>query len=140
MGSYYWNSLFNIATAGVGAASQPQGTGEDNGGKGIFQPRDLCGIQPCHVQVRYYYDLDCVDAAVHVALYIANEVNWQFAEHSPLDSQAWILQERILALRTLFFGKLQMSFSCLTMRASEACLQGSKLQNRIETCVLIEEY
>jgi hypothetical protein len=136
MGNYYWNSFFNIAAA-VDSRGDSDGFSSE---QGCFQPRDPCGIQPCHVRLRYWHDLDIVDASVHLAPHIARDTEWRFTEFTQLDSRAWILQERILAPRTLFFGEHQISFSCLTMRASEARPHGHKLRSGLDSHLLIEEY
>ncbi|KAK3311958.1 heterokaryon incompatibility protein-domain-containing protein [Apodospora peruviana] len=142
MGAYYWNSFFNIAAATVNSSRYDDTfnlTIKTEGG--CFRPRDPCGIQPCHVRLRYWHDLAQVDTSVHLGPHIASgPTDWRFAEHSALDSRAWILQERILAPRTLFFGEHQIFWSCLTMRASEARPQGQKLRSGLETHLLVEEY
>lgn len=129
MGNYYWNSFLNIAAAH-----------DRENQEGCFSPRDPYGIQPCQVKLRYSHDLEVITTPVHVTPYVEKGYDWRFKEDSILDSRAWILQERVLAPRTLLFGKNEMYFSCLTMSASEANPQGSRLSKRLETVTLVQEY
>lgn len=46
-------------------------------------------------------------------------LNWRNGIRSCLDDRGWIIQERILATRTLFYGKIQLSYSCMMDEASE---------------------
>jgi hypothetical protein len=41
-----------------------------------------------------------------------------------LDSRAWVLQEKILARRTIYYHKDMLYFECLTMEASEQVPEG----------------
>ena len=39
--------------------------------------------------------------------------------HAPLNQRAWVVQERLLSLRTLHFGREQIAWECQTLRACE---------------------
>jgi hypothetical protein len=113
MGDYYWKSFFTIAA-----------DHSSEGNPGCFRRRDLCSIQPCLVRFTFPQDIDQAIAAVRVASRIEEGDDWRHKKYSILDTGSWVLQERILSPRTLFFGEHQLSFSCISMRASEAFLKG----------------
>ena len=129
MGTYYWNSHVNIAIA--------QST---EGETGCFRTRDPLGVQPCTVWMRFPQDRHYRTKPVLLSPYIKGGYDWRFKQSSILDARAWVLQERLLAPRTLFFGEHQMFFSCLTMEASEARPHGELLSVKLESNLLIQEF
>lgn len=140
MGDYYWNSFFTIAADHASEENQ-----------GCFRRRDPCSIQPCPIAFIFPRDIDRATAAVRVAPRIQDGDDWRYKQYSILDTRSWVLQERILSPRTLFFGEHQLSFSCISMRASESVPEGSdrtsvkvqapfeEFQRKIRTFVVSED-
>ncbi|RDW59069.1 hypothetical protein BP5796_11993 [Coleophoma crateriformis] len=113
MGSYYWNSFFTIAADHATEEYQ-----------GCFRWRDPCEIQPCFVAFTFPQDINMFIGGARVTPRIQEKTDWRHKPYSILDTRSWILQERILSPRTLFFGEHQLSFSCTSMRASENIPEG----------------
>ncbi|KAH6959519.1 heterokaryon incompatibility protein-domain-containing protein [Fusarium avenaceum] len=56
----------------------------------------------------------------------ANYVFWEYETRvAPLQTRAWVVQERASALRTLFFGATGLFWECSQCQASESDVQGS---------------
>jgi hypothetical protein len=57
----------------------------------------------------------------HFSLYIDSvPLSWDICvEQDTLSERAWVLQERLLSCRTIFFGSQQMFWECKTKRASQ---------------------
>ncbi|KAG9232371.1 heterokaryon incompatibility protein-domain-containing protein [Amylocarpus encephaloides] len=115
MGDYYWNSFCTIAADHATEENQ-----------GCFRQRDPSSIQPCLILLTFLQDINKGIAAVRVAPRIQGGDDWRHRPYSILDTRAWVLQERVLSPRMLFFGEHQLSFSCISMRASESVPEGSE--------------
>lgn len=113
MGDYYWNSFVTIAADHASEENQ-----------GCFRRRDPCSIQPCLVTLTFPQDIDRSMATVRVAPRIQEGADWRHKKYSILDTRSWVLQERVLSPRTLFFGAHQMCFQCISMQASESIPEG----------------
>lgn len=114
MGDYYWNSFFTIAADHASDYYQ-----------GCFSRRDPYSIQPCNITFTFPHEIDRAIAEVRVAPRIQDGIDWRHKQYSILDTRSWVLQERVLSPRTLFFGEHQLTFCCITMRASESIPEGS---------------
>lgn len=109
MGTYYKNALVTISAA--------HGSNSD---AGLFVKRDSLSTQPCLVNIKYSNDW-------RQAYVYARDTSFQLSRSSlgelkkplPLYSRSWVLQEQLLSLRTLTYGKFGISWRCQTMRFDE---------------------
>jgi len=102
MSTVYSGSQLNLAA-----------TSARNGTEGYFRDRNPSLVQPCKVRARTTGHgeglFDCVDLNI-----------WKKGvEESPLGLRGWVLQERVLAPRTLHFGETQMFWECNELCACE---------------------
>ena len=83
--------------------------------EGLFRTRDPAMLRPFELQERESNKrLICwADHALDEEVLL-----------SPLYSRGWVLQERLLAPRTIHFGKNQVFWLCSSLRASESLPQG----------------
>lgn len=109
MSRIYTFAYLNIAAA-AGATCQD----------GLFRDRDEEALNGIPINVRW-------KGIVHPAnthhLVRGNHFNLQ-VESSPLSNRGWVLQERLLSRRTLFYGEDQIFWECLQQRLSEAHPKG----------------
>lgn len=103
MEKVYRRSLCNIA-----ASDSKDGSG------GLFFGRDTATIAPFH------FTCEC-DGASNKSFYLTNgEASWRNElQQSPLYRRAWVLQEQLLAPRTLHFTKEGIAWECHNFTASE---------------------
>jgi hypothetical protein len=113
MGDYYWYAYFNIAASD---ASDPT--------KGCFRARNPASAKGCKVDISFPGKLCEQVTTAHLIPLINDDCDWRSKVNSCLDPRGWILQERILAARTLFYGRFQLSFCCAVEDASESVEQG----------------
>ena len=102
MGEVYQRSIWNIAA-----------TGAINGHGGLFRrAKSQLPATPCQI------DIDC---EFHRASYHCFEYNlWSSTvTNTPLNRRAWVLQERFLSPRTLYFGSDQLSWECRELESCE---------------------
>jgi hypothetical protein len=103
----YHGSTINIAA-----------TASSNGAGGCFRSRAPDRVIPC--EVRISKDNEGKDIWTTV-----QRNTWEDqVENAPLCRRAWVVQERILAPRTLHFGKTQMFWECNAMAACESIPDG----------------
>ncbi|KAI1801335.1 HET-domain-containing protein [Daldinia bambusicola] len=104
MGPVYTHGLLNIAALG---ASDDQ--------SGCFFSRDPTLVSPTIVDLTSHGD--------NIAAFYrfeAEEESWRKDfEGEPLISRAWVLQERILSTRNLYFGSKQVFWECLEIHCCE---------------------
>ncbi|EON63577.1 hypothetical protein W97_02805 [Coniosporium apollinis CBS 100218] len=103
MEAVYRNSACNIAAADA-----------SNGTEGCLYPRNPRWIVPVKIPVR--------GTSRRSPKYLANQTNL-FSSHT-LYSRGWVLQELLLAPRTLNCGKAQLFWDCQELHASEILLEG----------------
>jgi hypothetical protein len=105
MASVYAFSSLNIAA-----------TAATDGRVGCFFDRDVARVQRCRVKA-------LVDGREKV--YDCVEDSWdRDIEQAPLNSRGWVLQEQVLAPRTIHFAASQLYWSCNNNRANEALPDG----------------
>ncbi|KAG8526410.1 uncharacterized protein KY384_000003 [Bacidia gigantensis] len=108
MGDTYGNSTVTIAADSA-----------EDSSKGCFFPRNALGIKPCMAKV---FGRFCIIQR-H-----ANDVEEIFGKSMtvglPLHERAWVLQEQILACRTIGFQKDQVHWRCSNLLGVEAHPQG----------------
>jgi hypothetical protein len=109
MWQIYSNSYLNISAA---ASASPA--------EGLFRRRDENSLGACVIHVP---DEHPELPAGHHRLY--SEEHWtRGVEAAPVNSRAWVLQERLLAPRIVHFGQSEVFWECHCLRASETYPQG----------------
>ena len=106
MATVYSNSVLNIAA-----------THASDGSQGCFIDRQGRLIDGC-----YFPESLIRENAPTDSLYccVDSELLSREIERAPLNSRAWVLQERLLPPRTLHFGKTQIHWSCHQGTRSES--------------------
>ncbi|KAI0522315.1 heterokaryon incompatibility protein-domain-containing protein [Xylaria bambusicola] len=105
MGEYYSNSVCNLAASKA-----------SDDGSGCFVNRNPLAAQPCLVRETWTNTSPQLTFHIHDSTY-------QFARtvHGcELGNRGWVIQETMLAPRTLYFGYDQVFWDCLGHRACEA--------------------
>src|SRR5271154_7113046 len=105
MGEVYRNSWCTIAAAR--ASNSNMGCYVDRNPVPLRickLPGNLFSTDPGEKIYVYRYELDC----------------WDDINHAPLNSRAWVLQERILSPRVLHYGSEQIFWECQTHSATES--------------------
>ena len=117
MGDYYRHSLFTISAAGA-----------EDGSVGCFMQRDARLVRPCALTLRFQRSQNEKEVVkVHVRTRDDTSPFWKRA-YSPLDRRGWVMQERLLAPRSLIFESNKLSWMCLEMQASERFPEGKKTE------------
>lgn len=94
MEDVYKNSYLNIAA-----------TGASDGNGGCFVERNPLLVQPCRVDVSWAWS-----PGTH---YLYDSALWRLGmTRAPLNTRAWVVQERILSPRILHFGLDQIYWEC----------------------------
>ncbi|EGZ76207.1 HET-domain-containing protein [Neurospora tetrasperma FGSC 2509] len=96
----YRNSFLNLA-----AGASPDSSG------GLYYRRDRLSVRPWFVQLE--------DDRYLLAAYKSEHTDPEITELI-LYTRGWVLQEQLLARRTLVFGKKELYWECLTCQASES--------------------
>ena len=116
----YRHSLFAISAGGA-----------EDGSMGCFIQRDARLVRPTALTFNFptinVHEHDQRQLNVHVRPRDDHGPWWRRA-YSPLDRCSWVMQERILAPRTLLFESNQISWTCLEMQASERYPEGRKIE------------
>lgn len=121
MGSYYSNSLFNIAAVS-----------SHNAKSGCFMSYKPQTITPCAVTIEFPISENYPEnTSGRLFGFIRPNLSWDPAQqtdgfHRPiLWQRAWVLQERLLSPRLLIFSEMQMSWYCRSGEASERVPEGT---------------
>jgi hypothetical protein len=88
-----------------------------SGDTGLFHVREECSV----VEMPYF----SADGACNSSYYISNRSVHDFQEEvmkGPLNTRAWVLQERNLSPRTLHFGTTQRLWECQQSAWEESCI------------------
>lgn len=109
-----------MADVYAGSSLNFAATGASNGNFGCFTQRDVKLVQP----VKAYLS----NAGSNNGIYqcVAPQ-HWMLGvEGSPLSLRAWVLQERVLAPRTLHSGRNQLHWECIDLLACESYPSGNR--------------
>jgi len=106
MATVYGQSALNIAA-----------TAAPDGQTGCLFPRDPVWAQKCQITVE-------VDGEKRTYDYADFRLLLNSVFNTPLNSRAWVLQERLLAPRTLHFGPTEIVWECRTKYACGAFPEG----------------
>lgn len=92
---------------------------------GLFRERDPALRMPHKIEIPYIDEE--TGKLTHRQAYIltAKEIWNQQVEQAPLNSRAWVLQERVLSPRTLYFGRDHLFWECITLSTSDVFPDGS---------------
>lgn len=100
------NQVYTNAFITLAAMASKDGYG------GLFRRRNPDLVKPCKIRPTF-------DTGPKDCLLIAQDF-WQMAmETAPLNQRAWVLQERLLAPRTLYFCETQLFWECGELTSCE---------------------
>lgn len=103
MGEIYSNALCNIEAASAADAS----------GR-LFFSRSPTRIMPFPVTVEWHKDGPLPFFLIDPSVQLENDMNG-----APLPERAWVLQEQLLAKRSIIYSKTQLHWVCRSQEASE---------------------
>lgn len=106
------NQVYRHAFLTLAAAASPDAYG------GLFTTRDPDLVGSCQVTIRSEEEGDSECIMIHSDLW-ETEIR-----QAPLNKRAWVVQERLLAPRTLYFGKTQLLWECRELHACEVLPNG----------------
>lgn len=102
MGEVYSNGVLNIMA-----------TACENSHQGLYRDRDPRELRHCSFKASW-------TAIKEKHLIVLDNNLWEdLITRAPLNERGWVLQERILAPRTLHFAENQLAWECRTMEACE---------------------
>ena len=103
MGEVYSNALCNIeASYAVDVSGR------------LFFSRSQTRITPFPVMVEWYKDCLLPFSLIDLLVQLENDMN-----KAPLPKRAWVLQTRLLAMRSTAYSKTQLNWVCYSQEASE---------------------
>jgi hypothetical protein len=100
MAQVYGNAIMNLAACNPSRDA------------GLFQHRNPLGYLPCKI------------ASDECSMFVVPETS-HFPDHLPLFSRGWIVQERYLSKRNVFFGAGELHWECFVEVAVESWPQGT---------------
>jgi len=115
MGQIYQCAALNIAAGGAKNSHSP-----------LFGERDASMVRPCKVEfdwpkISSYYFRSEVRGSFFA---IASDFLQENLVYTPLNSRAWVMQERTLSPRLIHFGKHQLFWRCRSVTACETFPNG----------------
>ena len=117
MWEVYSNSYLNLSA-----------TASSNSREGLFRARNSLTTQPCIVKVCQGHSSLAADT-----YYCYNETEWErYVNKAPVNTRAWVVQERLLSPRVLHFSEDQYFWECFELQASEGYPHGLPLRYHIE--------
>lgn len=110
------NKVYKNSHLTLGALASPDAHG------GFFKERNPEMVRPCPFKIRTEDDglVDC--------LVIKSDFWEKDVRQAPLNQRAWVLQERLLAPRTLYFGQTQIYWECQELHACEIFPAGTPVE------------
>jgi hypothetical protein len=106
MSDVYGHSVLNLVAAHA-----------RDGRDGCFHVRDILSVRPCQIPNPFNRASEVSFLVYPVRI---EKIYHEEVRSSPAYKRAWILQERLLAARTLYFGKNQLVWACGELEACEA--------------------
>lgn len=117
MQSVYANAFLNLAA-----------TAERNGDGGLLIPRDPLIMKVCIVQAEF--DIDGKRPGPTYCLNCLYHDTWNLdVTEAPLDSRAWVIQERFLSKRILHFSYSRLYWECYEKTYDEGNYPSTLYQN-----------
>ncbi|PVH96061.1 HET-domain-containing protein, partial [Periconia macrospinosa] len=109
--------VYKNATCNLAALAAP------NGNAGIFTRRNRYESMPTKVSVNWL-TVKAADGTLPSVVYPHRYNYWQGMQKGPLFDRAWVVQEQLLAKRTLIFGDNEVFWECSERCASEVWPSG----------------
>lgn len=110
------NKVYKNAFLTLGALASQDGHG------GLFRDRDPEMTNPCPFRLRTEDEGD-------IEGFLVNSDFWESqVRRAPLSQRAWVVQERILAPKSLYFGESQLFWECRQQLACELFPDGVPLE------------
>lgn len=118
MGSIYSHRVLNITADGFA-----------DGSHGLFRERNASLLSPIKLIIEegvYMHIREGNIAPINHGEYLLVDVHpWRDEiDDAPLGRRGWVIQERALSLRTLHFGKIQVFWECMQLKANEIFSHG----------------
>lgn len=110
------NQVYRNAFLTIGAMASPDAHG------GLFRDRDPDMVGPCPITIRTEAD------GVMECLLVKSDMWERHVKQAPLSQRAWVVQERILAPRSLYFCESQLFWECRQQHACETFPKGVPLE------------
>lgn len=110
------NQVYRNAFLTIGAMASPDAHG------GLFRDRDPDMMGPCPIKIRTETD------GVMECLLVKSDFWESHVKKAPLSQRAWVVQERILAPRSLYFCEGQLFWECREQHACESFPEGVPLE------------
>ena len=90
----------------------------ENIDQGLYQGRNAKALTPPRINLR------SIGPTIRTYRLLDNEMWHDDVENAPLNSRAWVLQERFLPARVLHFARSQIYWECFQMDAAEVLPNG----------------
>jgi hypothetical protein len=119
MASVYKNALFTIAAT--------RSSGDEDGFLQARRLRQQSRYDVLHDDVR--------EVSSGLWLHPSPVSNEVAEDHSPLRRRAWVMQERYLSRRTIFFAETELFWSCHTIQVSERGKAGTNMLDETKWCL-----
>ncbi|CZR69604.1 uncharacterized protein PAC_19504 [Phialocephala subalpina] len=118
MSSIYSNCMVNIAA-----------THASNANGGLFSVRDTRDVEPCLIDLVTHKTpvSEGAQAGLETYVLVDRDLWHRTIVDSPLNSRGWVFQERLLAPRTIHFGKEQLFWECSELQPACETLPGTTL-------------
>lgn len=116
------NQVYRNASLTLGALASPDAYG------GFFQERDPDLVQPRPITLRKRERGDDAPEETLECLLIKSDFWERDVRKAPLNLRAWVVQERLLAPRSLYFGRTQLYWECQQLSACEVFPKGVPLE------------
>lgn len=123
------NKVYRNALLTLSAMASPDAYG------GLFRARDPHAVSPSTLTVQVGQQ-----RAVEGLLVASGELWEDSVRRAPLSGRAWVVQERVLAPRSLYFCRDQLFWECRELRACEVFPRGLPvcLVDDVEVCAGVE--
>lgn len=110
------NQVYRNAFLTIGAMASPDAHG------GLFRDRDPDKLNACPITIRTEADgvMDC--------LLVKSDVWESQVKKAPLSQRAWVVQERVLAPKSLYFCEDQLFWECREQHACESLPMGMPVE------------